>query len=277
MHTYTIIEQDTACPCSPLAVCRLYAYESLPSTNEKALELAAQGEPEGAVVIANAQTAGRGRRGRGWFSPPGQDIYLSLLLRPQIAAEKVSQLTLVAAAAVREAILMTVRETVSETVPEQKYLIKWPNDIVAGGKKLCGILTETRMEDTAIDAVVIGIGINVNTDTFPEEIRSIATSLCCEEGRRFDRMQLVRNLLQSFAAKYALFLQTEDLSGLSDAYNASMAGAGSMAVLSGPGWKKTGVIRGIDASGSLLLQTQDGKTEHVISGEVSLRGTDGYI
>lgn len=128
-----------------------------------------------------------------------------------------------------------------------------------------------------IDVVVIGIGINVNASSFPDEISRIATSLRCEEGRCFDRMQLIRNLLQSFAEKYALFLQTGDLRGICDSYNASMAGIGSRAVLSGPGWELTGTICGIDASGSLLLETLDGSIEHVISGEVSLRGTDRYI
>ncbi len=282
MDSYKITEVQTAAPGEPMSLCRIYAYDSITSTNAKALEMAAMGEPEGTVVTADEQTAGRGRRGRDWFSPPGEDIYLSILLRPQIEAEKASRLTLMTAAAVRDAIIKTVCEAVPEQdirdkTPEQKYRIKWPNDIVADGKKLCGILTETRMEGMSIEAVVIGIGINVNASAFPEEIRSIATSLHCEEGRLFNRGQLIQNLLQSFAEKYALFLRTGDLSGLCEAYISSMAGIGRQAVLSGPGWEKTGTIIGIDASGSLLLQSQDGSIEHVISGEVSLRGTKGYI
>ena len=282
MDSFTVTKVQTAAPGEPLSLCRIYAYDSITSTNAKALEMAGLGEPEGTVVTADEQTAGRGRRGRGWFSPPGEDIYLSILLRPQIEAEKASRLTLVAAAAVRDAIIKTICETISpqdtsEKELEQKYRIKWPNDIVADGKKLCGILTETRMEGMSIEAVVIGIGINVNASSFPEEIREIATSLNCEEGRRFDRKQLIRNLLESFAEKYAVFLQTGDLSGLCDMYNASMAGAYRQAVLSGPGWEKTGTILGIDVSGALLLQLQDGSIEHVISGEVSLRGMKRYI
>lgn len=282
MDSYKITEVQTAAAGEPMPLCRIYAYDSITSTNAKALEMAALGEPEGTVVTADEQTAGRGRRGRGWFSPPGEDIYLSILLRPQIEAEKASRLTLVAAAAVRDAIIKTVCEAapdqdIREKTPEQRYRIKWPNDIVADGKKLCGILTETRMEGMSIEAVVIGIGINVNASSFPEEISSIATSLRCEEGRLFDRAQLIQNLLKSFAEKYALFLQAGDLSGLCDAYNASMAGTGRQAVLSGPGWEKTGTIFGIDETGALLLQLQDGSIEHVISGEVSLRGTKSYI
>ena len=282
MDSYKIIQVQTGQPGEPLSLCRIYAYDSITSTNAKALEMAALGEPEGIVVTADEQTAGRGRRGRGWFSPPGEDIYLSILLRPQVEAEKASRLTLVAAAAVRDAIIKTVcgtdsAQNIQQTAPESRYRIKWPNDIVADGKKLCGILTETRMEGMSIEAVVIGIGINVNNSAFPEEIRGIATSLSCEEGRRFDRMQLIKKLLESFAEKYALFLQTGDLSGLCDTYNSSMAGTHRQAVLSGPGWEKTGTILGIDETGALLLQLQDGSTEHVISGEVSLRGIEGYI
>lgn len=282
MNSYTITEIQTAAPGEPLPLCRVYSYDSLTSTNAKALELAAMGEAEGTVVIADEQTAGRGRRGRDWYSPPGQDIYLSILLRPQIEPEKVSRMTLMAAQAVREAILKTVCPEAldgasAQETPEGRYRIKWPNDIVADGKKVCGILTETRMEDMAIDAVVIGIGINVNACAFPEEIRSVATSLRCEEGHCFERMKLVGNLLQSMAHKYALFLRTGDLSGLCDDYNASMAGIGSQAKISGPGWEETGTIRGIDETGALLFQKKDGSIEHVISGEVSLRGTDGYI
>ena len=282
MDSCKITQVQTGQLGEPLSLCRIYAYDSITSTNAKALEMAALGEPEGIRVTADEQTAGRGRRGRGWFSPPGEDIYLSILLRPQIEAEKASRLTLVAAAAVRDAIINTVcgtgsMQSMQQSSPEQRYRIKWPNDIVAGGKKLCGILTETRMEGMSIDAVVIGIGINVNNSAFPEEIRRIATSLSCEEGRRFDRMQLIRRLLESFAEKYALFLRTGDLSGLCDMYNVSMAGIGTQAVLSGPGWEKTGTIFGIDETGALLLQLQDGSIEHVISGEVSLRGTKRYI
>ena len=282
MGSYRVTQMQTAAPGEPLQFCRVYSYDALTSTNARALELAAEGEAEGTVVIADEQTAGRGRRGRDWYSPPGQDIYLSILLRPQISAEKVSRMTLMAAQAVRDAILKTVRETASqrpeELAPaENRYRIKWPNDIVADGKKLCGILTETRMEDMAIEAVVIGIGINVNACAFPEEIRSIATSLNCEEGHRFDRMELIRYLLKSMAEKYALFLRTGDLSSLCDAYNDSMAGIGSRAMISGPGWEENGIIRGIDETGALLFQKKDGSIEHVISGEVSLRGTDGYI
>ncbi len=277
MKPDSVMQMQTAAPGSPLSVCRVLSYQELGSTNAELLERADMGEPEGTVVTADAQTAGRGRRGRNWYSPPGQDIYLSILLRPQIPAEKASGLTLAAAAAVREAILMNVDRTDPKDDPEKRYRIKWPNDIVADGKKVCGILTETRMEDMQIRAVVVGIGINVNAPSFPEEIRDIAASLRSVEGKLFDRQQLIRDLLQCFAGKYALFLQSGDLSGFADEYRSGMAGIGQQVRISGPAWEKCGILRGIDASGGLLLQTEDGRIENVISGEVSLRGMDAYI
>lgn len=261
-------------------LCRVVRFGEIESTNAAALSMAREGAPEGTVVLADMQTAGRGRRGRSWFSPPGCGIFLSILLRPPLPAERLSQLTLAAAVAVREAIIETIKRTGgSEQIedPAQRYKIKWPNDIVAGGRKICGILTETVIEDMQVSGAVIGIGINVNTDSFPEDIRMLASSMRREEGCLFDREALARLLACKLAEKYALFLETGDLSAFTQTYDASMAGRGKEVRVSGPGWEREGTAEGISVDGSLLLRTRDGKIEHIISGEVSLRAIEDYI
>ena len=261
-------------------LCRIYRCEEIGSTNAAVLELAREGALEGTVVRAEMQTAGRGRRGRSWFSPPGCGLFFSILLRPRIPADKLSQLTLMAAAAVHSAVSEMVRETEGKEQqedPAQRYRIKWPNDIVAGGRKICGILTEAYMEDMQVGGAVIGIGLNVNTESFPEEIGLLATSMRREEGCLFDRDRLFVLLLDHLAEKYALFLETADLSAFTELYNASMAGRGKAVRVSSPGWETMGIAEGISEDGSLLLRKADGQIEAVISGEVSLRGLEDYI
>jgi BirA family biotin operon repressor/biotin-[acetyl-CoA-carboxylase] ligase len=184
--------------------------DEVDSTNTHLRRLAEQGAVEGTLVVAGQQTAGKGRRGRSWVSEQGTGIWMSYLLRPQFAPECASMMTLVAAMAVAAGI----RE-----VTGLDTAIKWPNDIVIGGKKICGILTEMSSDMDSIHYVIVGIGINVGMKAFPEEIRETATSLELCAGHRVNRAKLVDAVLRGWERYYEIFLKDLDLSGLIDEYN----------------------------------------------------------
>lgn len=239
------------------------------STNIDAKELAERGEAAGTVVVADMQTAGRGRRGRGWVSPAGKDIYMTILLRPQCRPEKASVLTLVMALAVLKA--------VSEQIP-QACGIKWPNDIVANGKKVCGILTEMSAELDGIHYVVIGVGINVNQEFLAEEIQDTATALCIESGQQINRATLVARVLFYFEKYYAIFEENWDFSGLVNEYNQVLVNRDREVCVLDPKGAFQGIARGINEKGELLVEREsDGEIVLVYAGEVSMRGIYGYV
>lgn len=242
--------------------------EIVDSTNNWAKEEARLGASEGTVLTADMQTAGKGRRGRSWESPTGTSIYMSLILRPQIAPEKASMLTLVlglsAAQAIRDLFGLEV-------------LIKWPNDLVISGKKICGILTEMNVGAGGIEYVVAGIGINVNTREFPEELADKGTSLCLEYGKEIDRQVLMEAVLDRFFRNYELFLEKQDLSLLVDEYNAVLVNRGKSIRVLEPGHEYDGISGGINEKGELLVTREDGTEVAVYAGEVSVRGLYGYV
>lgn len=239
------------------------------STNIDAKLLAENGEPSGAVAAADMQTAGRGRRGRGWVSPAGKDIYMTIMLRPQCRPEKASALTLVMALAVIEA--------VREVVP-QECGIKWPNDVVVNGKKICGILTEMSAEPEEIHYVVTGAGINVNQAQMAEEIRDKATSLHIESGAFINRARLMARVLYYFEKYYEVFEKTWDLSGLVDKYNGFLVNRGREVRVLDPKDAFDGTAQGINEKGELIVRRADnGEQVLVYAGEVSVRGIYGYI
>lgn len=239
------------------------------STNLDAKVLAESGEASGAVVVADMQTAGRGRRGRGWVSPAGKDIYMTILLRPQCRPEKASVLTLVMALAVLEA--------VSELLPESCG-IKWPNDIVVNGKKVCGILTEMSAELDQIHYVVIGAGVNVNQETLAPEIQETATSLYIERNKRSNRAALTARILYYFEKNYAVFEKSWDFSALADKYNQFLVNRDREVRVLDPKGAYDGIARGINEKGELLVERKsDGQTIQVYAGEVSVRGIYGYV
>lgn len=247
----------------------LVFYKETGSTNLDAKELAEKGEAAGAVVVADMQRAGRGRRGRGWVSPSGKDIYMTLLLRPQCRPEKASVLTLVMAVSVLEAI----KELLS-----QPCAIKWPNDIVVNNKKVCGILTEMSAELDGIHYVVIGAGINVNQEQMAKEIQDKATSLYIEGRELIKRAQLVARVLHYFEANYAIFEKTWDFSGFVDKYNQYLVNRDREVRVLDPKGEYDGVARGINENGELIVERRsDGQTELVYAGEVSVRGIYGYV
>lgn len=246
----------------------LISLDEVDSTNSEIRRQADAGAPEGTVVIAALQTAGKGRRGRSWESPKGTGIWMSFLLKPEFEPSHASMLTLVAAMAV---------ETGIRQVTGLDCQIKWPNDIVVNGKKLCGILTEMSTEDNHIRHVVVGIGINVNIKEFPEEIQSTATSLYLETGSLVKRTELVNAILTAWEVFYKKFLKTLDFTDLKEEYNARLVNKGRQVQILANSGSWTGISKGIDKEGQLLVEREDGQVETVVSGEVSVRGVYGYV
>ena len=186
-------------------------FDTIDSTNTKAQELAEKGYPSGTLVVADKQESGKGRRGRSWVSPSGTGIFMTLMIKPDINPNNASMLTLVAALAVAKAIT---------SVTGEEAMIKWPNDIVVNGKKVCGILTEMNAQFDYINHIVVGIGINVHNESFPEEISQMASSLMIEAGgKRFHRAQIIAETMSYFEQYYDTFLKTQDLSALVREYD----------------------------------------------------------
>ncbi|MCI8834854.1 MAG: biotin--[acetyl-CoA-carboxylase] ligase [Ruminococcus sp.] len=238
------------------------------STNIQAKRLGEEGAPHGTLVVADKQNAGRGRRGKGWESPSGHSVYMTLLLRPEIPPVKAPMLTLVMAYSVAEGLRFAAGVDAR---------IKWPNDIVLHGKKLVGILTEMSTEIDFINHVVIGVGINVNMDSFPEEIADTATSLKIETGQVQKRGPLIVEILRRFEKNYETYLKTEDLSGLREAYNHLLVNCEREVQILGARDSYRAVALGINDGGELLVKKEDGSVEAVYAGEVSVRGIYGYV
>lgn len=243
-------------------------HETVDSTNVRAKRLAEEGAAAGTLVVSDCQEAGRGRRGRTWVSPSGKNVFMSLILRPEILPSSASMVTLVAALAVRDGI---------EKATGLSSFIKWPNDIVSNGKKLCGILTEMSAELEGIHYVVVGIGINVNMEEFPEDVRKSATSLFLETGEKVRRSRLIAAVMEAFEEYYEEFISQGDLSGLIGVYNKHMVNADGEVRILDPAGEYTGRALGINEKGELLVKMESGEVKHVISGEVSVRGIYGYV
>ena len=156
-------------------------------------------------------------------------------------------------------------------------VIKWPNDVVVSGKKVCGILTEMSSEIDHVNYVVPGIGINVNTESFPEDIRQVATSIYLETGRKENRSRLIGAILRHYEQYYDIFMQKKDMTDLLDVYNRRLANAGTGVRVLDPAGEYTGTALGINRRGELLVETESGEVKEVMSGEVSVRGIYGYV
>lgn len=243
--------------------------ESTGSSNEWMKEAGEAGEPACIAGIAEEQTAGKGRLGRTWISPKGENIYFSLLLRPDVEPRHAATLTLVMGLSVAQA----VRETTGLPVG-----IKWPNDVVISHRKVCGILTEMKTDMEKIDYVVVGTGINVNQTEFAEGISAMATSLRIESGmKEIDRAAVLASVLRHFRENFILYEETEDLSGLRAVYDALLVNRGERVRIEDPKGPYTAVSKGIDATGALIVVREDGTEERISSGEVSVRGLYGYV
>lgn len=242
-------------------------YSILDSTNNRAKRLAEEGAAHGTLVIADEQTGGRGRRGRSWKTPPRSAIAMTLIIRPKLPTEKASMITLLMGMAVASA----CRELLG--LPAG---IKWPNDVVIGGRKICGILTEMSAEMDGIHYLVIGTGINVNMDEFPEEIRDVATSLSIQAGHTVNRAEVICLCMKYFEQYYEIFMETEDLSGLRDTYHEILVNLNKEVRVLEPGNEYCGISRGINEKGELLVERENQTVEAVFAGEVSVRGVYGY-
>ncbi len=245
----------------------LYHLKVVDSTNKKAAEYAKEGCSHGTLVIAEKQDAGIGRRGRSWSSEEGTGIYMSLVLRPKFAPDCAPGLTLVAAIAVAKAI-----EKVTKAIPQ----IKWPNDLVINKKKVCGILTEMRLEGTQIDSVILGIGVNVHQKEFPQEIKDTATSLDRETETYNSRSRLVEEILRHFEIYYAKYIETGDLSPIKQEYENYLVNKEEKVKVLDPAGEYEGIARGITKTGELIVDTACGQKQ-VSGGEVSVRGIYGYV
>lgn len=243
-------------------------FDTIDSTNIKAQEFAEKGYPSGTLVVADKQESGKGRRGRSWVSPSGTGIFMTLMIKPDINPNNASMLTLVAALAVAKAIT---------SVTGEEALIKWPNDIVVNGKKVCGILTEMNAQFDYINHIVVGIGINVHNESFPEEISQMASSLMIEAGgKRFHRAQIIAETMSYFEQYYDTFLKTQDLSALVREYDELLVNRNKSVRVLDPKEPFDGKAMGITPKGELIVDTWESR-KLVSSGEVSVRGIYGYV
>ncbi|MCX8118868.1 MAG: biotin--[acetyl-CoA-carboxylase] ligase [Desulfobacterota bacterium] len=239
---------------------KIHYFTRLDSTNSKAYELATQGAEEGEIVIAESQERGRGRLGRRWFSPPFLNLYLSVILRPGLPPHQAPLITLMAAVATAETI-----EGFSGLPP----VIKWPNDLLLGGRKVAGLLNEIRSETDRVHFVILGIGVNLNVDraALPEEIRPLATSLREETGGPVSRRDFLCLLLERLEGWYER-LRGEGGERILRAWRERARIGGKRVRVTSFGEVISGEAIDIDSDGSLLLRTEGGGTRRVVAGDV---------
>ena len=237
-------------------------FQQTTSTNDVLEKLARDGVGEGVVVFAESQTRGRGRLGRKWVSPTGKGLWFSVLLRPQIRPQETTRLTIASAIAVRRAIA-----EVTGLLPE----IKWPNDILAKGRKLAGVLTEMNAEVDRVNYLIIGIGLNINTDDseFPAELRRAATSLRAELGRPVNRADLAVAIMRQMDADYAR-LNAGDFNTVANEWADFCTTLGQQVCIRTGQRVICGRAESLGEDGALLVRTEHGHLESVIGGDVTL-------
>ncbi len=248
--------------------------EEMPSTNLVAKEMARQGAPHGSLAVCENQTAGRGRLQRSWDTPSGQALTQSMVLRPKLPPEKIHLITLAAAVAAAQAI--------HDVCPKLKPGIKWPNDVVIGGKKCVGILCEMGLSGNELAFVVPGVGINVNQLAFDGELADKATSMLIEMRKIQPKMQPIsrRQVLCAYLRRMedaVDALEKEGLQGILKEYMAKSVTLGSKVHVIGPNDDFTGTAKVIDEIGALMVTDEEGNDRRVLCGDVSVRGMMGYV
>jgi BirA family biotin operon repressor/biotin-[acetyl-CoA-carboxylase] ligase len=243
---------------------RVIYYRSIGSTNDVARQLAAQGAPEGTLVIAEEQTAGKGRLGRRWLAPPDTSLLMSLLFRPHfLAPYQAQRLTMICSLAVVDAI---------DKVTGLLTAIKWPNDIVVQGKKAGGILTELGATGERLDYAVVGLGLNVNLDLgvveAMGELAATATSLSQELGQEVSRLVLLWRILENVESRYQR-LGAGELPH--DEWASRLVTLHNLVIVDTPQGAVEGWAEGVDADGALILRTHCGERQRVLAGDVTLR------
>jgi BirA family biotin operon repressor/biotin-[acetyl-CoA-carboxylase] ligase len=239
---------------------RIYHFFKTDSTNRVALELGHAGEPEGAVVLAEEQTAGRGRAGRVWHSDRAVGIYVTVLLRPRLAPVQAPLLTMMAGLSARSAVQAVTGLTVD---------LKWPNDLLLNGKKTGGILTEMHAEPGQIRFVIVGIGLNVNQEKLPGALADTATSLRVETGKSQSRMELLVRLLREFENDYNRFLREGVESVVARFEEVSTYAKGKRVRVTNGTESYVGTTAGLGPEGLLQVERDDGKVMTVIAGDVT--------
>jgi BirA family biotin operon repressor/biotin-[acetyl-CoA-carboxylase] ligase len=239
---------------------RVYHFFKTDSTNRVAMELGYAEEPEGAVVLAEEQTAGQGRAGRSWHSERGAGLYVTLLLRPKLSPVQAPLLTMLAGLSAHTAVLAQTGLSAE---------LKWPNDLLLNGKKLGGILTEMHAEPNAVRFVIVGIGINVSQEKFPGELAATATSLRRETGRLHSRLEVLVKLLSQFETDYNRFL-VEGAPYVVQRFELVSSFANGRRVKVDTGRETfVGTTAGLSAEGLLIVKKDDGVSTTVIAGDVS--------
>jgi BirA family biotin operon repressor/biotin-[acetyl-CoA-carboxylase] ligase len=239
-----------------------FYYREIDSTNNRALELAADGYPEGTVVVAETQTAGRGRRGRTWYSPPRHGLYLSVILRPQLPVREIPRVSLVIGVAVAETL---------EAAFQLPARIKWPNDILINNRKIAGVLSEVVTGSRGIDCIVTGIGLNINNplQDFPGELRTAPTSVLAEKETPVSRVRVLQELLMHLETRYYQLLEG-NFNGILDKGKSLSTVIGKEVEYDSQNGLAIGQAVDIDDNGFLLVKDKSGKIHTVTSGEVYL-------
>jgi BirA family biotin operon repressor/biotin-[acetyl-CoA-carboxylase] ligase len=240
---------------------RIHYFAEVTSTNDVAKELATLKVTEGTVVIAEAQTCGRGRLGRGWLSPKG-GIWFSVILRPNVEAKDVFKITFLTAVAVAK----TIRKTFKIDAE-----IEWPNDVLVNGRKVCGILTETSIRGETVDSVIVGVGINANVDInlFPKDLKKTVTTLAAEIKRKVDQEKLLHKILEELEAHYKMFKENKFDSILEEWKQLNRLFGANVEVVSF-NEKIVGQAVNVDKNGALVIRLSDGTTRKIFSGDVTL-------
>lgn len=242
-------------------------FDSIGSTNNEARQMAMNGCKEGLVVIAEEQTSGRGRLGRAWTFPRSMSIAFSMVLKPCIKPDQAPGITLVMGTAVCRALRNTTGLDAG---------IKWPNDIIIGGKKVCGILTEMSAEIDAVNHIIVGVGINVNTREFPDELKCIATSLYLEKGENVSRKDVLASVLYEFEILYENF-KINGIKSIIQEFKSYSVTIGKQVRVVSISESFEGEAVDITEEGALIVKLKDGSKRQVISGDVSVRGLKGYV
>jgi len=238
----------------------IHLYPQISSTNTRAMEMASDNAPAGTVVIAETQTSGKGRLGRKWISPKG-NLYFSVILRPDIPLYRAPLITLMGAVAVVSAIRKEC---------QVNAVIKWPNDVLLSGKKVCGLLTEMSAEQDRIRHIVLGIGVDVNMDpaSLPADVRMVTTSLMSETNKEINRTALLQEILRELDHWYQVFLH--DSADVLKAWEKLTMTIGCRIAVSGAGEVLEGSAQGVDREGRLIVKLDDGTTRTVAAGDVTI-------
>jgi len=239
----------------------LIKHDSLPSTNDLARDLALQGAEEGTTITARMQTAGRGRQGRQWSSPADEGLYLSIILRPRIAPARSASITLASAVAVAETLIFDFHIQAD---------IKWPNDVLVGGRKICGVLVESSIESDRLQFLVLGIGVNLGQSDFPDELRERATSILRESGIRITPDEFLAPLLDHLDYWYRIAVASPNDALQRWEEMSSFARNRSVRIISSDG-EIEGKTCGLTETGALIIELDTGERREVVSGEVGLR------